>query len=235
MLEWYRPGADYTDLIEECRALLAIAAAAAGRPSLSWRGREADPSRIEILTVLEAFRRHAGINLDPLLLADGSTDAAGLAAEVDAIGVRRVPADTFEDLFFRVFLERIEPKLGHPHPTVVKDYPISMAALSRPKAEDPRFAERFELYAGGLELANAFGELTDAEEQEARFRADQAAKQAMLGFTYPIDADFIAALRFGMPASAGIALGIDRLVMLACGASRIEDVLWAPVAETGAI
>lgn len=178
---------------------------------------------------MEAFRRHAGIDLDPLLRPDGSTDAEGMAAQVDAIGVRRVAADTFEDLFFRVFLERIEPRLGHPHPSVLKDYPISMAALSRPKAEDARFAERFELYVCGLELANAFGELTDPEVQRARFEADMAAKQAMFGFSYPIDEDFIAALRFGMPEAAGIALGIDRLVMLAAGAGRIEDVLWAPV------
>ncbi len=234
MLEWYRPGAAYTELIGECRDLLRVSLQAAGRETLDWRGRSTDPSRIEVLTVVDAFRLHAGIDLDPLLAADGSTDAAGMAASVDAIGVRRVEADTFEDLFFRVFLERIEPRLGHPHPTVVKDYPISMAALSRPKADDGRFAERFELYVAGLELANAFGELTDATVQEARFRADQAAKRDMLGFAYPIDVDFIAALRFGMPESAGIALGIDRLAMLACGARRIEDVLWAPVAEPGA-
>jgi len=229
MLEWYRPDAAYTGLIEECRELLVAALGAAGQPALRWRGCEADPSRIEVLSVLEAFRRHAGIDLDPLLRPDGSTDAKGMAEQCDAIGVRRVETDTFEDLFFRVFLERIEPGLGHPHPCVLKDYPISMAALSRPKAEDARFAERFELYVCGLELANAFGELTDPEVQRDRFLADQAAKRAMFGFAYPIDEDFIAALRFGMPEAAGIALGIDRLVMLAAGAGRIEDVLWAPV------
>lgn len=229
MLEWYRPGAAYTDLIEETRALLACAAAA-GTGRLRFRGREADPSRIEVMTVVEAFARLAGIHLDPILSADGDADRAAMAQAVDRIGVRRTEQDTFEDLFFRVFLERIEPRLGSPNPTVVTDYPISMAALARPKADDPRFAERFEVYACGLELANAFGELTDAKVQRARFEADQAAKRRHYGFAYPIDEDFLAALAHGMPASAGIALGFDRMVMLAAGADRIEDVLWAPVA-----
>lgn len=229
MLEWYRPGAAYTDLIEETRALLA-AAATAGAGRLRFRGVEADPSRIEVMTVVEAFARFAGIDLDPLLRADGSIDGAAMARAVDRIGVRRAEQDTFEDLFFRVFLERIEPRLGSPHPTVVKDYPISMAALARPRADDPRFAERFEVYACGLELANAFGELTDAAVQRARFETDQAVKRRLYGFAYPIDEDFIAALAQGMPASSGIALGFDRMVMLASGADRIEDVLWAPVA-----
>lgn len=226
MLEWYRPGAAYTDLIEETRALLA---AAAGETPLRFRGRESDPAQVEVLTVVEAFARFAGIDLDPILRADGSTDTTAMAREVDRIGVRRGPEDTFEDLFFRVFLERIEPHLGAPHPTVVKDYPISMAALSRAKSDDPRFAERFEVYVCGLELANAFGELTDAAVQRARFEADQAIKRQLYGFAYPIDEDFIAALAHGMPASAGIALGFDRLVMLAAGAERIDDVLWVPV------
>ena len=104
-----------------------------------------------------------------------------------------------------------------------------MAALSRRKPEDPRLAERFELYVCGLELANAFGELTDPVEQRARFLADQAKKQALYGETYPIDEDFLAALAAGLPPCAGIALGFDRLVMLATAAADIEDVLWAPV------
>ena len=104
-----------------------------------------------------------------------------------------------------------------------------MAALSRPKPDDPRLAERFELYACGLELANAFGELTDAAEQRRRFAADQTKKQALYGETYPVDEDFAAALEHGLPDCAGIALGFDRLIMLAVGADDIEDVLWAPV------
>ncbi len=116
-------------------------------------------------------------------------------------------------------------------PTILYDYPIALAALSRPKPEDQRLAERFELYVCGLELANAFGELTDAATQRARFESDRARKRVLHGYDYPVDEDFLAALAHGMPESAGIALGVDRLVMLATGATQIEDVLWVPVAE----
>ncbi|MBV9554514.1 MAG: EF-P lysine aminoacylase GenX, partial [Alphaproteobacteria bacterium] len=139
------------------------------------------------------------------------------------------PGDDWEDLFFRVFLDRIEPNLGIGAPTILYDYPVSMAALSRRKPDDSRLAERFELYACGLELANAFQELTDPAEQRARFRADQVRKQTLYGQTYPIDEDFLAALEHGLPECAGIALGFDRLVMLCTGAGHIEDVLWALV------
>ena len=145
------------------------------------------------------------------------------------MGIAPHDGDSWEDLFFRIFLAAIEPKLGIGVPTVLYDYPIAMAALSRAKASDPRLCERFELYVCGLELANAFGELTDAAEQRRRFAADQAKKQALYGETYPVDEDFLAALEHGMPEAAGIALGFDRLVMLASGASHIDDVLWAPV------
>ena len=153
-----------------------------------------------------------------------------LAEAAAQTGVAPHSGDDWEALFFRVFLERIEPHLGIGAPTILYDYPISMAALSRPKQDDPRLAERFEVYVCGLELANAFGELTDAAEQRRRFAADQARKQALYGETYPIDEDFLAALDHGLPECAGIALGFDRLVMLATGAGHIEDVLWAPVA-----
>jgi lysyl-tRNA synthetase class 2 len=132
-------------------------------------------------------------------------------------------------LFFRIFLDRIEPHLGLDTPAILYDYPAAMAGLSRRRADDPRLAERFEVYVCGLELANAFGELTDPAEQRVRFRADQARKQALYGETYPIDEEFLAALEAGLPPCAGIALGFDRLVMLATGADDIEEVLWAPV------
>ena len=149
--------------------------------------------------------------------------------ESGRIGIAPHPGDDWETLFFRIFLERIEPHLGIGAPTILYDYPVSMAALSRRKPDDPRLAERFELYVCGLELANAFGELTDPVEQRRRFLADQARKQALYGETYPIDEDFLAALDYGLPDCAGIALGFDRLVMLATGADHIEEVLWAPV------
>ncbi|MBM3569192.1 MAG: EF-P lysine aminoacylase GenX [Alphaproteobacteria bacterium] len=219
MLEWYRVGADYRDLMDETEAL--VRAVCPG--PLTWQGRSCDPALpFERLSVAEAFRRHAGIA--PL--------APDLAAEARRIGVRVAAGDSREDLFFRIFLDRIEPKLGHPAATLLYDYPAEMAALSRLKRDDPRWAERFELYVAGLELANAFGELTDPAEQRRRFTADMDRKQALYGTRYPIDEDFLAALGHGLPDCAGIALGFDRLVMLAAGAARIEDVLWLPVAET---
>ena len=221
MLEWYRAGASYLDLVADCEALLR----ATGARLFAWQGRVCDPhASWERLTVAEAFARHCGI--DVLATAD---DLAALAAAARPLGIAPHEGDGWEDLFFRIFLGLIEPKLGIGAPTVLYDYPISMAALARAKPGDPRLCERFELYACGLELANAFGELTDAAEQRRRFAADQAKKRALYGAAYPVDEDFLKALDFGLPQSAGIALGFDRLVMLASGAPHIEDVLWAPV------
>lgn len=230
MLEWYRAGADYRLLMEDCVALLRAALAAAGRGRLAWRGAECDPGGAwQYLTVAEAFMQYCGIDL----LATAPDPAAPrrdlLAAAAAPVGIAPHAGDTWEDLFFRIVLDRIEPHLGLGVPTILYEYPVSMAALARAKPGDPRVAERFELYACGLELANGFGELTDAVQQRARFVQDQKKKQALYGTTYPIDEGFIAALALGMPESAGIALGVDRLVMLASGAERIDDVLWAPV------
>ena len=230
MLEWYRAGAGYRDLMADCEALLRACLGAAGTAHFAWHGSTADPKAAwEYLSVAEAFARDAQIDLlatapDPM---EPSLDRLTEAAQ--PLGIAPHAGDTWEDLFFRIFLDRIEPKLGTGAPTVLYDYPISMAALARPKAEDPRLAERFELYVASLELANAFGELTDAATQRARFLADQEKKRARYGVAYPIDEDFLAALTHGMPESAGIALGVDRLVMLAMGAEHIEHVLWAPV------
>ena len=156
-------------------------------------------------------------------------DADRLAEAASAIGIAPHAGDDWETLFFRIFLERIEPLLGLGVPTILYDYPASMAALSRRRPDDPRLAERFEVYVCGLELANAFGELTDPAEQRSRFLTDQARKQALYGEVYPIDEDFLTALEAGPPPCAGIALGFDRLVMLTTGADDIEEVLWAPV------
>jgi elongation factor P--(R)-beta-lysine ligase len=230
MLEWYRTGASYRDLMGECEGLLSAAQRAGGAGSLCRGGNRADANRrFERLTVAEAFARHTGIDLLATAPDPQAPNAALLAAEAARIGIAPHRGDDWEALFFRIFLERIEPCLGIGAPTILYDYPVSMAALSRRKPEDPRLAERFELYVCGLELANAFGELTDPDEQRRRFLSDQARKQALYGETYPIDEDFLAALDYGMPDCAGIALGFDRLVMLATGADHIEEVLWAPV------
>jgi elongation factor P--(R)-beta-lysine ligase len=230
MLEWYRSGASYRDLMEDCAALVGACQKAASAGGLSWRGGSADAAAPwQRLSVAEAFDRFCGIDLlatapDPL-----APDPARLAAEAQRIGIAPHPGDDWETLFFRIFLERIEPRLGFGAPAILYDYPLSMAALARRSRADPRVAERFEVYVCGLELANAFGELTDAAEQRARFERDQAKKEALYGERYPIDEDFLAALEAGLPECAGIALGFDRLVMLATGAEDIEEVLWAPV------
>ena len=196
---------------------------------LTWQGRGADPRLpFERLSVAEAFAKHAGIDILATAPDPMHPDFALLAAAAERIGVAPHPGDDWESLYFRIFLELIEPHLGIGAPTILYDYPASMAALSRRKPGNPHLAERFELYVCGLELANAFQELTDPQEQRARFTADQAKKQALYGETYPIDEDFLAALEHGLPNCAGIALGFDRLVMLCTGAEHIEDVLWAP-------
>jgi len=233
MLEWYRAGEDYEVLMADCAALLAEAARAAGVTMLRWRDVEADPfAEPERLTLQDAFARHAGIDLLATISPGGATDRASLAAAAEKAGIRLAADDTWSDIFSRVLSERVEPHLGRGRATILCEYPISEAALARPKPGDPRVAERFEFYACGVELANAFGELTDPEEQRRRFEADMNEKERIYGERYPVDEDFLAALG-GMPAASGIALGFDRLVMLVTGARRIEDVLWTPVAEPG--
>ncbi|MBM3489780.1 MAG: EF-P lysine aminoacylase GenX [Alphaproteobacteria bacterium] len=234
MLEWYRADQGYERLMADCQDLLRGALVATGRERFHWRGQDSDPGQPwQRLSVAEAFHRHAGFDLLATIDRPDAPEPGRLAEQARAAGVRVADGDGWDDLFFRIFLERIEPGLGHPVPTLLCDYPIHMAALSRPKPGAPHLAERFELYVCGLELANAFGELTDPVEQRRRFQADQELKRRLYGVAYPIDEDFLAALAFGMPPAAGIALGFDRLVMLATGANRIEDVLWAPVAPHG--
>lgn len=233
MLEWYRAGEDYDVLMQDCAALMAEAARVAGATMLRWRDAEADPfAEPERLTLHDAFARHAGIDLLSTVSPDGATDRAALAAQAIAVGIRLAADDSWSDIFSRVLSERIEPHLGRGRATILCEYPISEAALARPKPGDPRVAERFELYACGVELANAFGELTDPAEQRRRFEADMDEKERIYGERYPVDEDFLAALG-EMPSASGIALGFDRLVMLCTGARRIEDVLWTPVAEPG--
>jgi len=220
MLEWYRTGAAYEVLMEDCATLLAVAAEAAGTGRLRWREREADPfAEPERLTVAQAFERYAGLDLF----------GGDLAAQARARGIRVATDDTWADVFSRIMVEKVEPNLGQGRATILCEYPVSEAALARPKPGDPRVAERFELYACGVELANCFGELTDPVEQRARFEIEMAEKARLYGERYPIDEDFLAALAI-MPPASGVAMGFDRLVMLAAGARRIEQVLWTPVA-----
>lgn len=233
MLEWYRADESYESLMMDCVRILALATETVKTGKLAYRGAESDPfAGPERIGVAEAFERHAGIDLLASVAADGSTDRDYLAAETKRVGMRVADDDGWADLFSRVLVEKIEPHLGFGRITILDEYPISEAALARPSARDSRVAERFELYACGVELANGFGELTNAAEQRRRFEIEMAEKARVYGETYPIDEDFLAALSL-MPEASGIALGFDRLVMLATGASRIDQVLWAPVAEYG--
>ncbi len=228
LVEWYRAGEPYGMLMADCAAILAVAAEAAGTKHLRFRGRAADAfAEPERLTVAEAFARFAGIDL-LATLPGGEPDREALARAAQAAGIRIGDDDRWGDIFSRVLVEKIEGNLGIGRATVLDQYPAVQAALARP-ASDRRVAERFELYACGVELANGFGELTDAAEQRRRLEREMAEKERICGERYPIDEDFLAALAV-MPQACGIALGLDRLVMLATGGSRIEQVLWNPLA-----
>ena len=215
MLEWYRPGAGLAALMDETEAFLR----ATCRPTVTTNGITTSLAQFERLTVAEAFRIHTGADV----LAT-ENDAPALARDA---GATLRPNETWEDLFFRLLLERIEPHLGREHPTFLTHWPASQAALATRDPADPRVALRFEIFICGLELANAFEELTDPAEQRARFIADRARRHAENGKDWPLDEDFLASLAI-MPPCAGIALGFDRLAMLASGANRIEQVLWLP-------
>lgn len=229
MLEWYRAGAPYETLMEDCATLLRLAAVGAGATELRFRDHRCDPfAAPERLSVAEAFQRHAGIDLLATVGADGATDRDGLAVQAQAAGLRVAHDDTWSDILSRVLVTHVEPHLGHGRATILDRYPAPEAALARRAGDDPRVAERFELYACGVELANGFGELTDPAEQRRRFAAEMAEKARVHGETYPLDEDFLSALA-QMPPASGIALGFDRLVMLATGAPRIDQVMWTPV------
>ena len=229
MLEWYRAGAPLDSLIEDCAALTALAAHGAGVKSFAFRGRLADPFEpAERLTAREAFRRYAGIDLYDTLQPGEAPDATKLAEQAKEAGLRVAADDTWSDIFGRLLSGRVEPNLGIGRPTILSAYPISEAALARPSRDDPREVERFELYCCGVELANAFDELIDPFELRRRFVSNMTEQQRVYGFSHPIDQDFLDALA-AMPPASGAALGVDRLIMLATGADRIENVQWTPV------
>ncbi|MET0222104.1 MAG: EF-P lysine aminoacylase EpmA [Tardiphaga sp.] len=228
MLEWYRANAAYDAVMADTVAVIAQAARTTGIGEFSFRGRGADPlAAPERLTVAAAFARHAGIDL-LATIADGTGDRDALARAASG-RVRVAEDDTWSDLFSKVLVEYVEPQLGQGRLTVLHDYPAPEAALARVSAADPRVAERFEVYACGVELANGFGELTDAGEQRRRFTESMDEKARRYGERYPIDEEFIAAVG-QMPQASGVALGFDRLVMLAAGATKIDQVVWTPPA-----
>jgi lysyl-tRNA synthetase class 2 len=237
MLEWYRAGESYDAVIDDCVELCRIAAETIGyvsavtkEPLLRFRHGTCNPeSRPERGSVVDAFRVYADIDLFDTMDDDGNTDADALAAQMREVGLEVPDEYTWSYLFSRVLVERVESRLGQGRITVLDRYPAAEAALARRTVNDRRVSERFELYACGVELANGFGELTDAAEQRRRFQIEMDEKARLYGERYPIDEELLAALPL-MPETSGVALGFDRLVMLATGAPRIEDVLWVPVA-----
>ena len=229
MLEWYRANEPYESVMDDCVALIALAAKACGQTRFAFGGRSADPfAAPERLTVAQAFARFAGIDL-LATLPDARPDRARMAEAAQEAGIRIASDDTWSDIFSRVLVERVERQLGIGQPTILYEYPAPEAALAQP-ASDPRVAQRFEVFVCGIELANGFGELTDPVEQRARFEHAMVEKERIYGERYPVDADLLAALS-AMPPASGVALGFDRLLMLAAGASRIEQTLWAPVVD----
>jgi lysyl-tRNA synthetase class 2 len=228
MLEWYRAGEPYEAAIEDCVNIVRLAAEAAGTTQLRYRNRQADVGKPpERIGVADAFRDYATIDLLATLASDGAPNRDTFARAAVAAGVKTAADDSWSDIFSRVLTERIEPHLGIGQITILDRYPRIEAALARATPDDPRLAERFELYCCGVELANGFGELTDAGEQRRRFEAEMDEKQRVYGERYPIDEDFLAALAH-MPEASGVALGFDRLVMLATGAPHIDSVMWTP-------
>jgi len=228
MLEWYRADAAYDAVMADTVVLIARAAQATSIGHFSFRGKTADPfAEPERLTVAAAFERFAGIDL-LATIRDGEGDRAALAQAAEG-RIRITDDDTWSDIFSKVLVEHVEPGLGQGRLTVLFEYPAPEAALARAKPADPRVAERFEVYACGVELANGFGELTDAAEQRRRFIEAMDEKQRRYGERYPLDEDFLAAVA-KMPQASGVALGFDRLVMLASGAPKIDQVVWTPPA-----
>jgi lysyl-tRNA synthetase class 2 len=225
LVEWYRAGKPYEAIMDDTVTVIRVAAGVVGLDELRWRDRSATVSaEPEKLTVGDAFLRYAGIDLATL------SDRDAFAAAATRIGLRVAADDTWSDLFSRVLSDRVEPKLGMGRLTFLTEYPVAEAALARPKQGDPSVAERFEVYACGVELANGFGELNDVAEQRRRFEAAMDVKAERYGERYPIDADFLSALAV-MPEASGVALGFDRLVMLLTGARHIDEVQWTPLEE----
>jgi lysyl-tRNA synthetase class 2 len=229
MLEWYRANESYESVIADCLDVVRLAADTTGLRMFSHRGKECDPrAEAQRMRVGEAFQHHAGIDLLKTLTRAGEGDRDALATAAKRGGFSVADDDTWADIFSKVLVARVEPKLGIERPTVLYEYPRCEAALARATAHDARVAERFELYICGVELANGFGELTDPFEQRKRFEIEMTEKARIYGERYPIDEELLLALA-RMPPASGVALGFDRLVMLASGARNLSDVIWTPV------
>jgi lysyl-tRNA synthetase class 2 len=228
LLEWYRRDEPWTALLDDCEGLLRTAAAAAGHgPRFTYGDRRVDlDGPFRRVTMDEAFRSTVGFSILDAL------EPAALAAYLDARGIARDPTDGWDDLFHRIFLTSVEPTLANDErPVFLTGYPAPLAALARLAPDDPRVSERFELYVGGMELANGFGELTDPREQRIRFERDRDLRRARGLSDYPIDERFLAALG-ELRSAAGIALGVDRLLMLLLNVQTVDGASFIPWSET---
>lgn len=230
ILEWYRVGATYEDIMVDCENLVAyiVASLSPAKKSskLVYQGVSIDlSSPWERISISQAFEKYAHVDFDRFL---DSKEALSIVKEK---GYQTDEKYTWEEYYNQIYLNEIEPNLGKDRPTIIYDFPGEFAALARKKESDPRFAERFELYIGGLELADCYSELTDAEEQRQRFEKELTELKRLGKTTYDFDHDFIDALREGLPPCSGIALGVDRLIMLLSDAKAIDDVLFFPMSE----
>lgn len=226
MIEWYRAHATYHDIMDDAERLFKYVAGELGVRTVTWNGHGIDIAGAWARkTMRDVWQEHVGVDLDEYLEAPAVRELARKR------GYTVADDEPYDDVFYKIFLNEIEPKLGAERPVFVYEYPVSMASLSRACAHDARYAERFELYIGGLELANAFGELTDAEEQKNRLEADRAKRAAAGKEVYPVDADFIVALSAGIPETGGIALGVDRMIMLLAGATDINEIIFVSVPD----
>lgn len=221
MIEWYRANATYKDIMDDTERLFQFVGGALGTRTVVWSGHAIDIAGAwDRKTMKQVWQEYVGVNLDEYL------EESAIRTLARSRGYEVRDGEPYEDVFYKIFLNEIEPKLGAERPVFVCEYPAIMTSLSRICAHDSRYAERFEFYIGGLELANAFGELTDAKEQKNRLEADRAKRSAAGKEIYPVDPDFIAALESGIPETGGIALGVDRMVMLFTGSTDINEVIF---------
>jgi len=247
MIEWYRAPGSLGDIMDDTEKLFKYVGRNLGVEVIKFNGRKIDiGGKWERLSMKEIWGKWVGVNLDELLEFIGPSKSTKIGKLAISLGLAVDEADAFEDIFFKIFLNKIEPNLGNERPVFVYDYPVVMSSLSRRCIEDDRYAERFELYIGGLELANAFGELVDAKEQKMRLEEDKDKRNFLKKETWPVDPDFISALESGIPGNlttaglpakahraeaGGIALGVDRMVLLFTKAKDINEVIFQSIKD----
>lgn len=227
MIEWYRAPGAIKEIMDDTEKLFKKVLKKLEKNSLQYNGKEI-PALLkwQRVSLKKIFKKYLEVDLDKYL------EIEPLKQLAEKIGLNISEQDEYEDVFFKIFLNKIEPQLGLEKPVFVYDYPARMCSLSKLTENDPRYAERFELYVGGLEVANAFGELLDPIEQEKRLKEDQALRSKLGRKIWSIDQDFIKALaNIEVKQAAGIALGLDRMVVLCTGAKDINEVIFSNISD----